>query len=337
MKEYISLFERGLKFCLGFVVLFTLLFFAGCKKEENNPSNRWLQKSSISSIIRRGATSFVIGDKGYIGTGYDGNELLNDFWEYNSVTDVWTQKANFSGLPRYYAVGFAIGSKGYIGTGGAGSGGDVKDFWEYNPSTNAWTQKADVPGVSGRGRFYAAGFSINSLGYIVAGTDRVDDLSTLNEYNPSTNTWSQKADYPGNGKRLPVAIVVGSKGYVGTGNDNTQTYKDDFWEYNQATNTWGKKANFGGGVRGGAVGFAIGANMYIGTGSVGPALSDLKNDFWRYNSVTDTWKRLADFGGTARNTAIGFAIDSKGYIGTGGAYISSTSGVYTKDIWEFTP
>ena len=42
----------------------------------------------------------------------------------------------------------------------------------------------------------------------------------------------------------------------------------------------------------------------------------------------NTWTRKADFGGTARQGAIGFSIGNKGYMGTG---------EYTNDLWEFTP
>jgi len=34
-------------------------------------------------------------------------------------------------------------------------------------------------------------------------------------------------------------------------------------------------------------------------------------------AATDTWTAKADFMGTARDCAVGFSIESKGYIGTG--------------------
>ncbi|HEY5555781.1 hypothetical protein [Acetobacterium sp.] len=34
-------------------------------------------------------------------------------------------------------------------------------------------------------------------------------------------------------------------------------------------------------------------------------------------AATDTWTAKADFMGTARDGAVGFSIESKGYIGTG--------------------
>src|SRR6266550_230039 len=46
----------------------------------------------------------------------------------------------------------------------------------------------------------------------------------------------------------------------------------------------------------------------------------------------DTWTQKADFGGTERSSAVGFSIDSKGYIGTGTPFC-----ITTKDFWEYDP
>ena len=48
-------------------------------------------------------------------------------------------------------------------------------------------------------------------------------------------------------------------------------------------------------------------------------------------ATPNTWTQKADFGGTARNAAVGFSIGSKGYIGTG------YDGSYCKDFWEYDP
>ena len=51
------------------------------------------------------------------------------------------------------------------------------------------------------------------------------------------------------------------------------------------------------------------------------------------NSLSaQTWTKKTDFGGTARQLAVGFSIGTKGYIGTG----SNSSG-YVKDFWEYDP
>src|SRR4030095_8052881 len=46
------------------------------------------------------------------------------------------------------------------------------------------------------------------------------------------------------------------------------------------------------------------------------------------------WIQKADLPGTARENAVGFNIEGKGYIGTGAV---SSPPYYLKDLWEFDP
>ncbi|MBI4947767.1 MAG: hypothetical protein HY840_15355 [Bacteroidetes bacterium] len=160
--------------------------------------------------------------------------------------NTWTQKADFANGTlggRYSAVGFSIGTKGYIGIG---LGSTYKDFWEYDPSNNTWTQKADFGGGL---RYYSVGFSIGTKGYIGTGANGTPYKKDFWEYDPSNNTWTQKADFgapSGTARRGVVGFSIGAKGYAGTGEDVTATYKKDFWEYDPVGNTWTQKTDFGG-------------------------------------------------------------------------------------------
>ena len=69
------------------------------------------------------------------------------------------------------------------------------------------------------------------------------------EYDPATNTWTQKADFGGTARYVAVGFSIGSKGYIGTGDDDLNQFLKDFWEYDPATNTWTQKADFGGTAR----------------------------------------------------------------------------------------
>src|SRR6266704_6411576 len=113
------------------------------------------------------------------------------------------------------------------------------------------------------------------------------------------DTWTQKVDFAGRGREFVVGFSIGSKGYVGTGQDNNQNLKNDLWEYDPATDTWTQKANFGGTPRYFAVGLSIGSKGYIGTGVSGGG-TVLHKDFWEYDPATNTWAQKANFGGTVR-------------------------------------
>src|SRR6266436_6568938 len=80
------------------------------------------------------------------------------------------------------------------------------------------------------------------------------------------DTWTQKADFGGTARWAAVGFSIGTKGYLGTGQDSFSLHKD-FWEYDAATNSWTQKADFGGGLRESAVSFTIGSKGYIGTGN----------------------------------------------------------------------
>ena len=77
-------------------------------------------------------------------------------------------------------------------------------------------------------------------------------ISTSNdfwEYDPATDTWTQKANFGGGARTGAVGFSIGTKGYVGTGIDANDLLRKDFWEYDPVTNKWTRKANFGGTAR----------------------------------------------------------------------------------------
>ena len=51
--------------------------------------------------------------------------------------------------------------------------------------------------------------------------------------------------------------------------------------------------------------------------------------------VPNTWKEKAKFTGTLRHSAVGFAIGTKGYMGTGYQAVDQNGGLYLKDFWEW--
>ncbi|HLF45459.1 MAG TPA: LamG-like jellyroll fold domain-containing protein [Chitinophagaceae bacterium] len=309
---------------LKLLSLFTAIFLCVSLKSFEQVYT-WQQKTSLPASPRFLPTSFSIGNKGYMGLGFNFSVFLKDFWEYDPSADVWTQKADFGGGLRSAAAGFAIGNKGYVGTGSLNpSDVTTKEFWEFDPAANIWTRKADFPGAS---RTVAQGFTIGDKGYLGLGrTGGFGLFADFWEYDPVTDNWTQKANFTGGARYATSGFSIGNKGYIGTGTDFTGggfTFRSDFWEYDQASNQWTQKANFAGGARELAVGFSISNKGYIGTG-LGAS------DFWEFDPTTNIWNRKADFGGGGRNMSTGFAICGKGYLGMGVG-----SGV-NNDLWEYS-
>ena len=251
-----------------------------------NPyTNLWTQKADFPGHGRGGAVCFVVGSKAYIGLG-NGNGLgfYNDIWEYNTSTDTWTQKATFPGSGRISATGFSIGGWGYVGLGYSDTASSpMNDFWQYTPSTDSWTQKNNFLGLP---RINASGFSIEGKGYVALGYDQAYPLHGLSlndlwQYEPSSDSWTQNANYPGNAYGGAFAFTIGKIAYLGTGFDSTYKCYSDFWKYNPQSDTWIEKDSFGGGTRVAAVAFSIGNRGYAGTGETTSVAHGTK-DFWMY-------------------------------------------------------
>jgi N-acetylneuraminic acid mutarotase len=197
------------------------------------------------------------------------------------------------------------------------------------------TKIADLPGMS---RYGAASFSVGTKEYVGIGFNDGDwPMRDFWEWDQTTNVWTRKADFPGKIEGNAVSFSIGTKGYIGTGDDfNTNGYTNEFWEYDPATNSWTQKASLPGTFgRGLATGFSIGTKGYIGLGGkdlfTGVGLPKYYQDFWEWDQATNVWTKKADFGGIARNGAVGFSIGNKGYIGTGCGEGNSL----LKDFWEW--
>ncbi|MGC3943120.1 MAG: kelch repeat-containing protein [Chryseolinea sp.] len=118
-----------------------------------------------------------------------------------------------------------------------------KTWWEYNPDNNAWTQKADFPGDARSG---PETFSINEKIYVGFGTvydytqQKTIVYKDFYEYDPVTNTWTKKGDFPGAARYSAGATDDGSKGYLVGGDEgnNSPDFLKDVWQYDPSSDTW---------------------------------------------------------------------------------------------------
>ena len=293
----------------------------------------WIRLSDLDGLARSDAVGFSIGNKGYIGTGYEGDDRLVDFWEYDISKDSWTQKADFPGIARNSAVGFSTDSKGYVGTGFDGKN-KLNDFYEYDPSTNVWTKKSDFPGSA---RYAAVGMSINNKGYIGTGFDG-NYTKDFWEYDPGTDIWAQKTSIGGSKRKDAACFVISGKGYIVTGTDNG-TYESDLWVYDPSGDVWAKKRSISNlsdddydndytsiiGIY--KVGLSVNGKGYLITGGQTTGVNT-----WEYNPGTDLWIERHAFEGSSRADAVGFVIGNLGYITTG-----KSGSYYYDDLWSFDP
>ncbi|GAB4133688.1 MAG: kelch repeat-containing protein [Bacteroidia bacterium] len=189
----------------------------------------------------------------------------------------------------------------------------------------AWVQKAKFGGVA---RHRASGASCGNRGYMGLGhyNSVAPDVLFQDwwEYDPGTDTWTQKANFGGGLRYHCAAFTIGNFIYIGTGRAPNSVLMNDFWKYDVVNNTWSPIANFPGAARRGAVAFAINGFGYVGTGSY-------YADFYKYDPVANQWTAVAPLPASGRISAVAFMINNKGYVGTGD--VGGPSG----DLWEYNP
>ena len=245
----------------------------------------------------------------------------------------WTQKADFGGTERCSGIGMATTTKGYVFCGYKGGVDHFKDTWEYDPIANTWTQKADFPGVKRR---WLMGFVLNAKCYVGMGAFMQPDgnyiyYTDFYEYNPATDTWAQKASFPGSPRAASFCFNSNNMGYVG-GGSGVNGALDDLWKYNPNTDTWTQRNNITCGARWACAYFSIGANaagrtVYVGLGTNGTTYF---KDLWEYNIGSDSWSQKANLPGVARWYAGYFSIGNYGYMGSGNDGYS-----YLQDFYQY--
>ena len=188
--------------------------------------------------------------------------------------------------------------------------------------SQSWVNRPNLPSTS---RTAVGSFSIGAKGYFIGGeTASATNLVDTWEYNTETNSWTQKANYPGVGTQKGVAFSINGIGYYGFGTAGGQLYS-----YNPQSNTWTQKAT----CTIPSISFWSTTYFVIGTKAY---FLDQNKKFFYYDSVTDSWALLSDFIGVKRVTGVGFSINNKGYICTG-LNATSAGNTMLNDLWEYNP
>mgnify|MGYP000405387493 CR=1 FL=1 len=253
------------------------------------------------------------------------------FFVFTSIAnaqDQWVLKDSIKGAPRSVASSFVVGGEGYALCGLDGEGFRRKAY-SYTYWQDDWDNEPSLGGLNGAGlnRGSASAFAINEKGYICLGQGVTNAFfNDLWEFDPVSDTWTQKASFIGSPRRQSVGFAIDSYGYVGLGVDDTG-FQKDMYRYSPATNSWTQLSDFGGTGRKEAVGFTMGGQAYVGTGDDGV----MRNDFWQYEPTTDTWIQKADFPGTPRKGAVGWGTFPQAFIATG----EDIGFNYTNDVWEY--
>lgn len=245
-------------------------------------TDRWDRIADFPGNGRVSSVGFSINGKGYVGTGYDGDNKLKDFWEYDPATNKWTQKDNFLGGARYKAVGFSLNNYGYIGTGYGDDSVDKIDFYRFDPSAASGSQWVKVQSIGGSKRRGATAFTYENKAYVCTGINNGVSLTDMWEYDPTADTWTKKIDLDDDEdwsiiRQNASSLVLDGKAYVFLG-ENSSTLSD-VWQYDFANDTWAELSSFEGSARTNAAAFTVGGKAIVATGQSGSYYLD---DVWEF-------------------------------------------------------
>jgi len=291
---------------------------------------------NVSAIAVVDRIIYVIG--GIFGTPEDyqtGEDVavLSTVEAYDPATDTWTTKADMPTARGYHHAACVVDGRIYV-FGGATKYGDLSGDYScvptvevYDPATDTWTQASDMPWA----RLGHTASVVDGKVYIIGGLDyevvklleegkieldkMLELFSTVDVYNPATDTWTTAPDLP-NGRRSPTAAVVEGKIYIigglwgpeGTKLTTVEEYApvvQPVTAVDMEAGTWTQKADMptGRAIAGSAV---VDGKIYVVGGAHIPwGFTAVVEE---YNPETDTWTRRADMP-TARQGVVAAAVD----------------------------
>ena len=148
-----------------------------------------------------------------------------------------------------------------------------------------------------------------------------------------TTPWKLMSEFPGIASSHAYSFNIGRELYILMGQQRCGEYQgiNELWSYNLDSKEWKRKADFPASYRWGAAYCTLDNKLYFGTGKNYFNNQEVFNDFWEYNTLTDDWKLLTPFKGSARSRAVCFTLDNRIFLGSG----EELSGVATLDMYEY--
>lgn len=174
-----------------------------------------------------------------------------------------------------------------------------------------WEQIASLPDDFNTDHSFA--FSIGEVGYIVAGNTPNGYSSSFYSYNPITDEWTKKDDFPGGARGFAIGEVWNGKAYFGFGN-GAGGNRDDFWEFDPITDQWRQLASCDCDARTHPAMVALNGEIYLGLGGTNNGNT---NDWWVYDIDSDSWEERTRFPAAERHHPYQFTDGEYVYVGFG--------------------
>ncbi len=203
--------------------------------EEYDPvKDKWTEKADMPTA-RYWLSASSVNGKIYAIGGLRSNPLkhFSTVEEYDPVRDKWTTKAS---LPRkLHTLSTSVANGKIYAFAGVDGGVIIPTVYEYDPVKDKWTAKANMPTVQWR----VSTSTVNGRIYAIGGLDDTfrnnpdpKSVSTVAEYDPVADKWTEKEDMPIS-RYDHACSAVGGKIYVfgGWGHDDNRFIGSSVLEY----------------------------------------------------------------------------------------------------------
>jgi N-acetylneuraminic acid mutarotase len=171
-------------------------------------TDTWTSKAPMPAPRYGQAVAVVNGILYAIG-GWDGfRGRVPDVWAYDPATDTWTAKAPMPTGRMSLAAGVVDGTVYAIG-GEINGNKAIGTVEAYDPATDTWTTKAPMPTA----RLGLAAGVVNGIIYAVggateAGVNTHTFLSTVEAYDPATDSWATPPPMPTSRSFLGTGVIA---------------------------------------------------------------------------------------------------------------------------------
>ena len=178
--------------------------------EEYDPvADRWKKKASMLTA-RISLSASVVDGKIYAIGGLSalGEPPVSTVEVYDPVKDKWAKKTNMP-TARYGVSTSVVNGKIYAIGGGPNEQVTFATVEEYDPVADEWAKKTNMPTA----RHYLSTSAVNGKIYAIGGRKGIAEgrayLSTVEEYDPVMDKWTEKADLPTARVGLCTSVVNG--------------------------------------------------------------------------------------------------------------------------------
>jgi len=228
--------------------------------------------------------------------------------------DTWTARAKMP-EPRKFEAAFPLNGKIYCVTSGDDTGKDGGRIYEYSPATDLWAKKRAVKIARHSSGFGAVNGRIYTIGGLLeqqpaAGTSPL--AGTLEEYNPVTDTWRQRASLP---RPRLFAVGAGANGKLyaigGVAQGDSRMFHSRFVdEYDPKTDRWTARADMP--IESRAYRVAVANEKIYLIGGADRNFSRLLSAVYEYDPASDSWTARASMPTPRADYAV-TALDGKIY------------------------